>query len=341
MENIETKTKLEEKTSEQLFEEQVLEVSKNLQELILEVHKKIVWQEDLIKGLLIWLFWKWHILLEWVPWLAKTLTVDTLSKTLKLWFNRIQFTPDLLPSDLIWTEIYNQKTWDFLVKKWPIFNNFILADEINRAPSKVQSALLEAMAEKHITIWKDTFVLDMPFVVLATQNPIEQSWTYKLPEAELDRFMLKLNVNYQTKDDEKIMYKKLNANFDDIVINKIFDRKDIFEIQETVAKIYVSDNIYDYVTDIIDASRNPEKYWLSEIKKYISYWVSPRWWLSLISASKVIALMEWRTFVIPEDIKKIWTEALAHRLVLSFEALANDITSEEIIKKIFENVKVI
>jgi len=329
------------KTKEELFQEDVIKASEKIKKIKNEIHKKIIWQDDLIKWLLIWLFWKWHILLEWVPGLAKTLTVDTLSKTLKLWFNRIQFTPDLLPSDLIWTEIYNQKTWEFVVKKWPIFNNFILADEINRAPSKVQSALLEAMAEKHITIWKDTFFLEEPFLVLATQNPIEQSWTYRLPEAQLDRFMLKINVFYAKKEDEKEMYKKYSLWFEKIKIEKIIDKKTIFEIQKIVWNIYVSQNIYDYVTDIIDSSRNSTKYGLWEIEKYIDYWISPRWWLSLISWAKVLALMEWRTFVIPEDIKKIWKQALAHRLTLSFEALANDITGEYIIEKIFDNIKVV
>lgn len=328
-------------TTNELFEEKIKQSSEKIKEVISEVHKKIVWQDELIKSLLIWLLAKWHILIEWVPGLAKTLTVDTLSKTLDLWFNRVQFTPDLLPSDLIWTEIYNQKTGEFLIKKWPIFNNFILADEINRAPSKVQSALLEAMAEKHITIWNDTFYLDTPFIVLATQNPIEQSGTYRLPEAQLDRFMLKIDVDYPTKAQELDMYKKLNNKYDDIKINKVLHKKDILEIQKVLEDIYISDNIYEYVSEVIESTRNPEKYWLWKLKDYLSYGISPRWWLSLISWAKVLALMDARSYVIPEDIKKIAKNVLSHRLVLNYEAVANDVKVDDIVKIIMNWIKVI
>jgi len=334
---VELKNNLE-KTEEEIFEEKVLNASEKIKEVISEVHKKIVGQDELIKSMIIWLLSKWHILIEWVPWLAKTLTVDTLSKTLNMWFNRVQFTPDLLPSDLVWTEIYNPKTWEFAIKKWPIFNNFILADEINRAPSKVQSALLEAMAEKQITIWKETFKLEEPFIVLATQNPIEQSWTYRLPEAQLDRFMMKVNVDYASKENEKEMYKKLNSWFEDIKINKILNKKEIKEIQSILNDIYVSDNIYEYVADIIETTRNWNIKWVSE---YISYWISPRWGLSLIAWAKVLALMDSRTFVTPEDIKQIAKSVLSHRLVLNYEAVVNDITSDDIVNKVLENVKVI
>ena len=331
MENTELK-------NEEIFEQKVVESSNKIKDLITEVHKKIVGQDELIKTMIIGLLAKWHILIEWVPGLAKTLTVDTLSKALDLGFNRIQFTPDLLPSDLIWTEIYNAKTWEFMIKKGPIFNNFILADEINRAPSKVQSALLEAMAEKHITIWKETFDLDDPFIVLATQNPIEQAWTYRLPEAQLDRFMMKVNVDYADKQTEKEMYKKLNNNFEKIKINKILNKKDIKEISKILSEIYVSDNIYDYVANIIEETRNSKN---PKIKQFISYWISPRWGLALISWAKVLALMEWRTFVIPEDIKNIAKNVLSHRLVLNYEAVVNEVNSEKIIDYILENVKVV
>ena len=331
MENTELK-------NEEIFEQKVVESSNKIKDLITEVHKKIVGQDELIKTMIIGLLAKWHILIEWVPGLAKTLTVDTLSKALDLGFNRIQFTPDLLPSDLIWTEIYNAKTWEFMIKKGPIFNNFILADEINRAPSKVQSALLEAMAEKHITIWKETFDLDDPFIVLATQNPIEQAWTYRLPEAQLDRFMMKVNVDYADKQTEKEMYKKLNSNFEKIKINKILNKKDIKEISKILSEIYVSDNIYDYVANIIEETRNSKN---PKIKQFISYWISPRWGLALISWAKVLALMEWRTFVIPEDIKNIAKNVLSHRLVLNYEAVVNEVNSEKIIDYILENVKVV
>lgn len=322
------------------FENQILESSKKIEKIKQEVWKKVIWQKELVDNLLIWLFAKWHVLLEWVPWLAKTLTVNTLSKTLDLGFNRVQFTPDLLPSDLVWSEIYNSKTWTFEIKKWPIFNNFILADEINRAPSKVQSALLEAMAEKQITLWNHSFWLDSPFIVLATQNPIEQSGTYKLPEAQLDRFMLKVNVSYPSYSEELELYKNV-TNSNDIKLEKILNREEIFEIQKLVKNIFISDSIYEYVTNIIDASRNPDKYNLNEISKYIKYGLSPRWWLSVLDASRVIAFLNWRTYVIPEDIKKIAKNALSHRIVLSYEAIAEEITEDFIIQKIIDNINVI
>lgn len=326
--------------SSEKFEEKVLNASKKIEELVEEVHKKVVWQDKLIRNLIIWLLAKWHILLEWVPWLAKTLTIATLSETIDLWFNRIQFTPDLLPSDLIWTEIYNVKNWEFSIKKWPIFNNFILADEINRAPSKVQSALLEVMAEKQVTIWNETFKLDEPFVVLATQNPIEQSWVYKLPEAQLDRFLLKTVVDYPTKGEEIEMYQKLNSS-EEVKINKILSKKQILEFQKVIWEIHVSENIFKYVGEIVNASRFPEEYNLENVKKYLSYWVSPRWGLALISAAKVVALMNWRSFVIPEDIKEIAEDALNHRLLLSYEAVASDVKNSDVTKEILSSVKVI
>ena len=322
------------------IEKDITTASEMIRKVKEELAKKVVWQKDLIDSLLIGLFSEWHILVEWVPWLAKTLTVDTLSKTLDLGFSRIQFTPDLLPSDLIWTEIYNAKTSSFDVKKWPIFSNFILADEINRAPSKVQSALLEAMAERHITIWNNSFNLEKPFIVLATQNPIEQSWTYKLPEAELDRFMLKVNVTYPSYEEEKEMYKSVMEK-DDIIIKKILKKEDIFWIQWLAHEIYVSDSIYEYVTNIIDASRNPEKYGINSIEKYIMYGASPRAWLAILKAARVNAIFEWRSFVIPEDVKKVLNKALSHRIVLSYEAIAEDINEEYIIKTIADNLKIV
>ncbi|MDQ7009764.1 MAG: AAA family ATPase [Candidatus Gracilibacteria bacterium] len=328
--------------NEEVLQEQINIASDKIRDVKNEIHKKIVGQEDLIENLIIGLLAKGHILIEGVPGLAKTLTVDTLSKTLNLGFSRVQFTPDLLPSDLIGTEIYSPKTGDFSVKKGPIFNNFILADEINRAPSKVQSALLEAMAEKQITIGNETFKLDEPFIVLATQNPIEQSGTYRLPEAQLDRFMMKVSVGYSDKETELEMYKKINSDFDDIKIKKILNKKDIKDIQKLLKEIYVSDNIFKYVTDIIDSTRNPENYGnLEQIKKYLSYGISPRGGIFLISAAKVVALLNKRTFVIPEDIKKIATNVLSHRLVLNYEAISDDITNEKIIDVILKNIKVV
>ena len=326
--------------NEKLLEQ--IEISSNkIQDIKKEIHKKIVWQEELIDSILIWLFWKWHILIEWVPWLAKTMTVNTVSKIIDLHFNRIQFTPDLLPSDLIWTEIYNPKNWEFNIKYWPIFTNIVLADEINRAPSKVQSALLEAMWEKQVTIWNKTFKLEKPFIVLATENPIEQAWTYKLPEAQLDRFMIKINIDYLDKNTEKEIYKKLNTDFDDITVEKILTKQEIFDIQELTKHIYVSENIFDYVSSIVDASRNPKKYNMDDIVKYIEYWISPRWWINLIQWAKVIAIMNNRNYIIPEDIKELSNKILSHRLVLTYDAIADKITANEIIEKILNKIQII
>jgi len=323
----------------EILEKDIYEASQKVKELKMEISKKVFWQNDLIEKTIICLIWGWHILLEWMPWLAKTLTISTLSKCVDLGFNRIQFTPDLLPSDLIWTEIFNIKNSSFDIKKWPIFNNFILADEINRAPSKVQSALLEAMAEGSITIWKETFVLEKPFLVLATQNPVEQSWTYKLPEAQLDRFSMKVKVDYPSFEQEKEMYK--NVVYDDKKeVSKILSKQDIFHLQDLVEKIYISDAIFDYVSKIIDATRNPENYWLKDLKKYINFWVSPRWWISTLRAAKALALIEWRSFVIPEDIKKLVKNTLCHRLILSYEAIVDEIDEEYIIEQIVSKITV-
>ncbi len=323
----------------EILEKDIYEASQKVKELKMEISKKVFWQDDLIEKTIICLIWGWHILLEWMPWLAKTLTISTLSKCVDLGFNRIQFTPDLLPSDLIWTEIFNIKNSSFDIKKWPIFNNFILADEINRAPSKVQSALLEAMAEGSITIWKETFVLEKPFLVLATQNPVEQSWTYKLPEAQLDRFSMKVKVDYPSFEQEKEMYN--NVVYDDKKeVSKILSKQDIFHLQDLVEKIYISDAIFDYVSKIVDATRNPENYWLKDLKKYINFWVSPRWWISTLRAAKALALIEWRSFVIPEDIKKLVKNTLCHRLILSYEAIVDEIDEEYIIEQIISKITV-
>lgn len=310
-----------------------------LLKVINEVHKKVIWQDALIKSLIVWLLADGHILLEWVPWVAKTLTIDTLANTLNLDFKRVQFTPDLLPSDLVWTEIYNVGKWEFQIKKWPIFTNFLLADEINRAPSKVQSALLESMAEKHVTIWDETFNLDLPFIVLATQNPIEQSGTYKLPEAELDRFMLKAYVDYPTMEEEKVIASKID-DIEEVKIKKQINKKDILELRELVKDIHVSENIIDYISDLVFATRDPIKYWLEYIKIYLKYWVSPRWTISLIKWAKAIALLNNRSFVIPEDVKEIAVSALSHRLVMTYDAIADEIKAEDIIIKIINKVKV-
>lgn len=322
-----------------LLEEKIKEKREVIDILTSEIHKKVIGQDKLIKNLLVGILSRWHILLEWVPWVAKTLTASTISSSLNLDFKRVQFTPDLLPSDLVWTEIYNMWKGDFETKKWPIFTNLLLADEINRAPSKVQSALLEAMAEKQVTIWDETFVLDKPFIVLATQNPIEQSGTYTLPEAELDRFMLKVYVDYPSRDDEKKVAKNI-LDIETTKTKKVISKKDLLWLQDLVKEVYVSDNIIDYVSDIVHATRKPEEYGLEQISKYMKYWVSPRGTISLISWAKAIAFLAWRSFVIPEDIKEIAVETLAHRLVLNYEAIADEVTGRQIIEKIINNVKV-
>ena len=305
-----------------------------LDNIYTEFWKIIVWQDLLIRDLLIWLLCSWHILLEWSPWLAKTLSVATFSKIIDLDFKRIQFTPDLLPSDLIWNVIYNPDTKKFSTKKWPIFTNMVLADEINRAPSKVQSALLEVMAEKQVTIWDKTFKLDKEFMVLATQNQIEQDWTYTLPEAQLDRFLLKTIVDYPTEDEEIQIMKKYSV-IDNQKINKIIKAEDIPEIIKQVEQIHVEDSIYNYVKDLIFYSRNNP-----EIKEYLLYWASPRASIALIKTAKALAFINWRDFVLPEDIKEMVKPVLRHRIIMSYEAIAEGITPDKVIEKILNNVEI-
>lgn len=311
-----------------------------INEIKKEISKNIIWQENLVNSIIIWLISGWHILLEWVPGLAKTLTAETVSKTMDLNFKRIQFTPDLLPSDLVGWEIYNQADSKFYTKKWPIFTNFLLADEINRAPTKVQSALLEAMQEKQVTIGNETMKLDSPFFVLATQNPVEQEWTYLLPEAQLDRFLLKVIVNYPKKNEEIQIMKSFSVSSENN-ISKIVSKTDILEIREFVEKnVFVDEKIYEYVKDIVFATREPEKYNLPNLTNLISLWASPRASINLIKTGKVNAFLNWRDYVIPEDIKEMAYEVLRHRIILSFEAIGENVTQDEIIKNIISNVKI-
>lgn len=299
-----------------------------------ELGQKIIWQKTLIRDLLIWLFCSGHILIEWAPWLAKTLTVDSLSKTLDLDFKRIQFTPDLLPSDLVWNNIYNPSKNEFYIKSWPIFTNFLLADEINRAPSKVQSALLESMAEKQVTIWDTTFKLEKPFIVLATQNPIEQEWTFSLPEAQLDRFLLKSIVDYPTEDEELKILKNISS-IEKVNLKKLLNKNEIFEIQDLIENIEVWDSIINYIKDIVFYTRNK-----TDISKYLSYPVSPRASISLLKSSKALAFLNGRDYVIPEDIKQMAYPILRHRIILNYEAIADEILVDNIIKIILENTKI-
>tara|TARA_Y100000768_G_scaffold247866_1_gene188100 strand:+ start:6007 stop:6969 length:963 start_codon:yes stop_codon:yes gene_type:complete len=311
-----------------------------VQSVISEVGKVVVGQDLMIKRLLMGLFTNGHILLEGVPGLAKTLTVNTLANVLKLNFNRIQFTPDLLPSDVIGTMIYNQKRSSFEVKKGPIFSNIILADEINRSPAKVQSALLESMQERQVTIGEDTFKLDTPFLVLATQNPIDQEGTYPLPEAQRDRFMMKLNIDYPTQEEElKIMKRMTDLNFNNKV-KAILSNRDITSIKNSINNITLSESVEKYIVQIVFASRNSSTIGLDDVKNYISFGASPRASINLSLAGKANAFMNNRDYVTPDDIKEVANDVLNHRIILNFEAEVDGITSTEIIKQILEKVEV-
>ncbi|MBQ3677672.1 MAG: AAA family ATPase [Bacteroidales bacterium] len=304
-----------------------------------EMQKVIVGQKDLIEGLLIGLLSNGNILLEGVPGLAKTLAINTLAKTINASFSRIQFTPDLLPADLLGTMIYSQKNEDFVVKKGPIFANFILADEINRAPSKVQSALLEAMQERQVTIGPNTYKLEEPFLVMATQNPIEQEGTYPLPEAQVDRFMLKIIVGYPKKEEEqKIIRQNLLQTFP--VANQVISTDAIIKAREIVSEVYMDEKIEKYIVDIVFATRFPEQYKLEELKPFISFGCSPRAGISLAKAAKAYAFIKRRGYVIPEDIRAVCHSVLRHRIGLTYEAEAENVTTEEIIAKIVNAVDV-
>ena len=311
-----------------------------VQSVISEVGKVVVGQDLMIKRLLMGLFTNGHILLEGVPGLAKTLTVNTLANVLKLNFNRIQFTPDLLPSDVIGTMLYNQKRSSFEVKKGPIFSNIILADEINRSPAKVQSALLESMQERQVTIGEDTFKLDTPFLVLATQNPIDQEGTYPLPEAQRDRFMMKLNIDYPSQEEElKIMKRMTDLNFNNKV-KAILSKRDITSIKNSINNITLSESVEKYIVQIVFASRNSSSIGLDDVKNYISFGASPRASINLSLAGKANAFMNNRDYVTPDDIKEVANDVLNHRIILNFEAEVDGITSTEIIKQILEKVEV-
>ena len=307
--------------------------------LIFELNKVIVGQKPMIERLLIGLLGKGHILLEGVPGLAKTLVINSLSKAIKGSFSRIQFTPDLLPADVVGTQIYNIKETNFSVKKGPIFANFVLADEINRAPAKVQSALLEAMQEKQVTIGDETFILDKPFLVMATQNPVEQEGTYTLPEAQVDRFMLKTVVDYPSMDDEKlIMRANLSGSFEKI--SPVVSIKEIIKAQKTINEVYMDEKIESYILDIIFATREPSKYKLSELEPLISFGASPRGSINLALASKCYAFIKRRGYVIPEDVRAVVHDVLRHRIGITYEAEAENLTSVDIINKIVNQIEV-
>jgi len=319
--------------------ERIKEESSFVDLLTLEMNKVIVGQKHLIEGLLIGLLSDGHILLEGVPGLAKTLAINTLATIVDAKFSRIQFTPDLLPADLLGTMIYSQKKEEFIVKQGPIFTNFVLADEINRAPAKVQSALLEAMQERQVTIGETTYPLDKPFLVMATQNPIEQEGTYPLPEAQVDRFMLKLVLDYPKKEEEQIIIRhNLAKSFPQA--SCILKPDDIIRARDVVKDVYMDEKIEKYIVDITFATRFPEQYGLEKFKDMISYGASPRASISLSMASKAYAFIKRRGYVIPEDVRAICHDVLRHRIGLSYEAEANNITSEEIISEILNQVEV-
>ncbi|OGS20083.1 MAG: ATPase [Elusimicrobia bacterium RIFOXYA2_FULL_39_19] len=319
--------------------EKVKKESLFVQELTAEIGKVIVGQDYIIQRLLIGLLGNGHVLLEGVPGLAKTLIVKTISECIQTKFQRIQFTPDLLPADLIGTLIYNQKSSEFTVKKGPIFSNIILADEINRAPAKVQSALLEAMQERQITIGENTYKLEDPFLVLATQNPIEQEGTYPLPEAQVDRFMLKAKISYPDKEDElKILNRTTVGAMPQV--KKVITPADIIKAREVVNQVYIDDKVKSYIVDIVFASRNPENYNLADLKPSIAYGASPRATINLTIASKAYAFLNSRGYVTPDDVKSIAMDVLRHRIILSYEAEAEELTSENVIKQILDTVEV-
>lgn len=307
--------------------------------LLFELNKVIVGQKPMIERLLIGLLGRGHILLEGVPGLAKTLVINSLSKAIKGSFSRIQFTPDLLPADVVGTQIYNIKETNFSVKKGPIFANFVLADEINRAPAKVQSALLEAMQEKQVTIGDETFILDKPFLVMATQNPVEQEGTYTLPEAQVDRFMLKTVVDYPTMDDEKLIIRaNLSGSFEKII--PVVSIKEIIKAQSTINEVYMDEKIESYILDIIFATREPSRYKLSELEPLISFGASPRGSINLALASKCYAFIKRRGYVIPEDVRAVVHDVLRHRIGITYEAEAENLTSVDIINKIVNQIEV-
>ena len=300
----------------------------------------IVGQDELVNRILIGMLANGHILLEGVPGLAKTLVVKSLSQLIDTKFQRIQFTPDMLPADLIGTLIYNQNTGKFETRKGPIFSNIILADEINRAPSKVQSALLEAMQERQTTIGKETFLMDAPFLVLATQNPIEQEGTYPLPEAQTDRFMLKVRVDYPSMDEERLIIRKAARTKINTVLTPVVNQKQILNAQKVIDDIYVDQKVEEYVLNLVFSTRNPGKYGLKDLEGLIEYGGSPRASINLILAAKSRAFLEHRGYITPEDIRYIGADVLRHRIILTYEAEAEEITSEDIIQRLFETIEI-
>jgi MoxR-like ATPase len=308
--------------------------------LIDEVGKVIVGQRYMVERLVIGLLANGHVLLEGVPGLAKSLTVTTLAKAIQAKSRRIQFTPDLLPADLIGTQIYNQRTGEFTVRKGPIFANIILADEVNRAPAKVQSALLEAMQERQVSIGEETFRLEEPFLVLATQNPLEQEGTYPLPEAQVDRFLLKLKIDYPSKEEERRIVDRMSVTHPDGQITPVIGPEDILKLRQIVDEIYVDDKIRDYIIEIVFATRDPAAHGLKDLTNLIAYGASPRASIALTLAAKAHAFMEGRGYVTPQDVKSIGMDVLRHRVILSYEAEAEEKGPEDVLQQVFDSIRV-
>lgn len=310
-----------------------------VEDMLREMHKVVVGQSDMLERSLIGLFANGHILLEGVPGLAKTLAIKTLASVMDAKFQRIQFTPDLLPADLTGTQIYNQKEGNFTIRRGPVFSNFILADEINRAPAKVQSALLEAMQERQVTIGEHTFKLEEPFLVLATQNPIEQEGTYPLPEAQVDRFMLKVKITYPTREEELVIMRQ-NLHQEEIELTKVVAKEQVLKGRQLLKEVYLDEKIEKYILDIVFATREPGKYRLEKLKDLIGYGASPRATINLALAARGMALLRRRGYVIPDDVRAIANDVLRHRISVSYEAEAEEITSEFIIKEILNRIEV-
>ncbi len=324
----------------QALGEKIEKSSLFIDEIYEELNKVIVGQKYMIDRLLIGLLADGHVLLEGVPGLAKTLTVSSLATVINTQFQRIQFTPDLLPADLIGTLIYNQKEGEFTVKKGPIFSNIILADEINRSPAKVQSALLEAMQELQVTIGETTYKLEQPFLVLATQNPVEQEGTYPLPEAQVDRFMLKINVTYPTEKEELEIMRRMAKTGNKVALKPVIDPQKILEARKVINEIYIDEKVEQYIIDLVFATRNPEQYGLEKLSDLISFGASPRATINLNLTARAHAFMEHRAYVTPEDIRVIAMDVLRHRIIPTFEAEAENITPEDIVQNILSTIQV-
>jgi MoxR-like ATPase len=317
----------------------VEELRAGLNPLYAQIEKVLVGQRPMLDRLLVGLLTGGHVLLEGVPGLAKTLTVRTLAQGLQLGFRRIQFTPDLLPADVLGTQIYNPRSGEFSVKKGPIFANVVLADEINRAPAKVQSALLEAMQEKQVTIGDNTYLLEQPFLVLATQNPIEQEGTYPLPEAQVDRFMLKLKLTYPNREEELTILDRMAAVEPDLRIEPVLSAADVFRLRQAIDQVYMDEKIKGYIVDVVHATRRPADYGL-DIGPYVQYGASPRATIFLARGARGQAFLEGRGYVVPHDVKSIGYDVLRHRLLVTYEAEAEEITSDNLLRRIFDHLKV-